>query len=178
MRWGAKICRVGWLTRRRGAVPGSPPREWPPSEPPTSLARRWSNGLKRCGGRISAVSGGLGAAPILWPIRSRKTPPQSQAQRLHAERLPCAVPVRGPEKHPQAHPQEDAQLHPLNRFPRLHLRQLPPYFFPVPPSTTPSWRSTAPTVFSTHRASPPALSSGRIPRPTALFGGWAVRPGR
>ena len=42
MRWSAITRRMGWLTRRRGAVPGPPPRGWPPLlEPPSSLALWW-----------------------------------------------------------------------------------------------------------------------------------------
>ena len=73
MRWGAKICRVGWLTRRRGRCPRTPARDsspldprqggMAPLEPPSSLARRWSNGLKRCGGSSRCgVSGRCGDA--------------------------------------------------------------------------------------------------------------------
>ena len=33
MRWGAKICRMGWLTRRRGRCPRAPARDSSPLDP-------------------------------------------------------------------------------------------------------------------------------------------------
>ena len=69
VRWGAITCRMGWLTTAPGALPpdprqgllapGPPPRgDGPPLEPPSSLARSWSNDLKRCGGGSRCAGSG------------------------------------------------------------------------------------------------------------------------